>query len=303
MTDVADLSGVTGLLAPLRERYADWLRLDADGVREDREEAATDVRALPLVVRMEREAPPSWHAAMVLAARGSALICLDERAQEGGPWHDAVAAYAAGHIRKVTRRARGAHWAAIADLPGLTLGHPPTAAAGGPGPSSPGDRSRPADQPATEVRVLVPGLVTELDPRVARLQVGGTDAPVDEPGPDPGVPHLAVLVPPEPVTTLGKAMAQSGHAGMIFAALAAEDRPELLTRWYAAGCPVAVHRVDATTWAERLAAVTDPARGWTEHGLLAVRDAGFTEVAPGTITVIGAWSDPANARGGPVGSR
>jgi peptidyl-tRNA hydrolase len=30
----------------------------------------------------------------------------------------------------------------------------------------------------------------------------------------------------------------------------------------------------------------DQAAAWTENGLLAVRDAGFTEVAPGTITVI-----------------
>jgi peptidyl-tRNA hydrolase len=125
---------------------------------------------------------------------------------------------------------------------------------------------------------------------VSRLQVGGTDAPVDEPGPDPAVPHLAVLVPPEPTTTLGKAMAQAGHAGMIFAALAGADRPKTLDRWVADGCPVAVRRVDADTWAARLADLADPSRGWADHGLLAVRDAGFTEVDPGTITVIGTWT-------------
>lgn len=259
------------LFAPLRGRYTEWLRRDAGGVQEDREEAAADVRALPLIVRMERTQPPSWHAAMTMAAQGAALVCLDERAQPGGPWHDAVAAYTAGHIRKVTRRARGAHWVAVAEVPGIAL-----------------SRTGP-DEVTTEVRVLLPGLVSDLDPRVSRLQVGGTDAPVDAAGSDPGVPHLAVLVPPRPVTTLGKAMAQSGHAGMIFAALAAADRPELLLRWHESGCPVAVHRVDAVTWANRFDALDDPTRAWSEHGLLAVRDAGFTEVAPGTITVIGAW--------------
>jgi peptidyl-tRNA hydrolase len=32
--------------------------------------------------------------------------------------------------------------------------------------------------------------------------------------------------------------------------------------------------------------LTDPALAWRDERLLAVRDAGFTEVDPGTITVI-----------------
>jgi peptidyl-tRNA hydrolase len=34
--------------------------------------------------------------------------------------------------------------------------------------------------------------------------------------------------------------------------------------------------------------LADPAEGWRKHRLLAVRDAGFTEIATGTVTVIAA---------------
>ena len=68
--------------------------------------------------------------------------------------------------------------------------------------------------------------------------------------------------------------------------LAADDEPALAA-WRQAGCPARVQRVSPGHWAELQAAVADPAEGWRSDRLLAVRDAGFTEVAPGTITVIG----------------
>jgi hypothetical protein len=63
---------LTDLLAPLRERYAHWLQLDPQQVLADREEAAADVRAMQLVLRMERADPPSWHRALAAAATGAA---------------------------------------------------------------------------------------------------------------------------------------------------------------------------------------------------------------------------------------
>ena len=250
------------VLAPLRARYASWLAMDDADVVRDREEAAQDVRALQLVLRMERDRPPSWHTALAMAAGASAGICLDPRAAPGGEWHDDVRDYCAGHIRKVTRRARGAQWAATADLPGITLTH--------------GD---------TQVRALVPGRVQALDKRVGKLQVGGTDVPFDA-APDAAAPGaLLIWLPPEPVMTLGKAMAQTGHAGMIAAALLL-DHPDRLQRWMDAGLPVAVRRADHDRWQELQTAVADSGAAWRDHGLLAVRDAGFTEVAPGTVTAI-----------------
>ncbi len=264
-------------LTPLRERYAHWLRLSESDVARDREEAAEDVRAMQIVLRLERADPPSWHRAVALAAAGAAAICLDPRSDPDGEWYPAVRDYCRGHIRKVTRRARAGHWAAAQDLPGRTLRD------GG-----------------TEIRVLVPGLASELDGRISRLQVGGTDVPVDappEPSRDPATDPasdpaeaLRLWVPAAIGMTVGKAMAQSGHAGMIMAALLAGEGEEgraALDRWRDAGYPVTVRRVDGTAWGEVSAGLADQAAAWQRHGVLAVRDAGFTEVAPGTITMIG----------------
>lgn len=262
--EITPADAAVRLLTPLRARYASWLQLEPDDVVQDRDEDPTAVRAMQMIIRMERDRPPSWHAALRLAASGAAAICLDPRLDTERDWAEAVADYAAGHIRKVTRRARGAPWAATAALPGLSL----------------------ADN-ETELRVLRPGLVSELDKRVGKLQVGGTDAPIDDPPNGPvASTDLQVWVPPEPVMTLGKAMAQAGHAGMIAAALIAESDPEALGHWYRAGCPADVRRATTTIWQELVGAVGDPERGWHDAGLLAVRDAGFTEIAPGTITMI-----------------
>ena len=262
-------------LAPLRERYAHWLALSSDEVERDREEAAADIRAMQLVLRLERQDPPRWHRAMQAAVTGAASICLDPRSQPGGEWFDAVRDYCVGHIRKVTRRARGAHWLAAQNLPGVTI-----------------------EVAGTQVRVLVPGLVSELDARISRLQVGGTDVPVDpEPDSQPqprselgAAPEgvLRVWTPTEPVMTLGKAMAQAGHAGMIAAALLADTDQSGLQRWAQGGCPAAVRRSAPAQWAGLLDAVADERRGWASERLLAVRDAGFTEIAAGTVTAIAA---------------
>ena len=137
--------------------------------------------------------------------------------------------------------------------------------------------------------MLVPGLVSELDPRISRLQVGGTDVAPDEP-PATGTapPHntLVVLLAAGTSMTLGKAMAQAGHAGMIAVALLAGDDQAALTRWRSAGCVADARQASAVEWAGLTAEVADEDRAWRSARLLAVRDAGFTEVEPGTVTVI-----------------
>lgn len=262
------------VLGPLRDRYGVWLAARPDEVDAEREDPA-EIRALQLVLRLERDGTPSRTRALELAATACALVCLDDRSAPGGEWHEEVDAYCRGRIRKVTRRARGAQWEVTADLPGITLRD------GG-----------------TEIRALVPGLVSDLDRRVAKLQVGGTDiAPGDE-GDDAssgsdasGVlpstdPVLSCAVPAALDLTAGKLMAQTGHAGMIAAALAAGTHQELLRRWYSAGCPARVAEVDDERWCDLRDALADPAAAWDSRRLVAVRDAGFTEVDPGTITVI-----------------
>lgn len=76
--------------------------------------------------------------------------------------------------------------------------------------------------------------------------------------------------------TVGKCAAQVGHGSMLAVRLMTR---ESALRWRADGCPLAVRQATTERWAGLLAA---DARGEA----VAVRDAGFTEIAPGSVTVI-----------------
>ncbi len=258
------------ILTPLAARYARWLGLPAAATADVTDEDPALVRAMPLVLRIERDVVPPRSALLEAAASAAVAVCLDERSQPGGPWHPEVQPWMAGRIRKVVRRARGAHWAAVTDLPGITVEHR-----------------------GAQVRALLPWVVDDTPRTVTRLQVGGTDVPADEAGPAPeGIPVL--WLSPEPTMTVGKAAAQVGHATMLLAALlAAGTRAAELDSWAAEGYRCAVRTASAHQWAA-LVPGEQPDRAWRERGVLAVRDAGFTEVAPGTVTVAAQW--PAQLR-------
>lgn len=233
MTGLADPPG-GDVLAPLAARYARGGAPVSDGV----------VRAMPVVLRLER--PPAARTPVLEAAAAAALaVCVDARAQRGGEWHDAVAVWVATQIRKIARRARGAHWAAVQELPGITC-----------------------EVDGAEARALLPGPVDDVARVVSRLQIGGTELAPDDPGPPPpGAP--VIWVNADLHLTVGKAAAQVGHASMLYAAAHG------LTTVPA----FAVRDADGQRWARLCAAA---GRGEA----VAVRDAGFTEVAPGTITCI-----------------
>lgn len=203
---------------------------------------------LPLVVRIERDEPPSRTAALEAAARAVLAFLADERSAEG-EWAERVTAWTDGRIRKVLRRARGAEWRRASVLDGVTLEHD-----------------------GAEVRVFPPVPLDGWPKELARLQVSGTDLddPEPPPAPAPGVPVL--WFNPELDMSAGKAMAQAGHgAQLAWMRLDAEARK----RWEAAGFRLAVRTAPAAAWA-----------ALTESGLPVVRDAGFTEIAPGSCTVV-----------------
>ncbi|MEV6834783.1 aminoacyl-tRNA hydrolase [Streptomyces sp. NPDC051133] len=204
---------------------------------------------LPLVVRIERSAPPARTDALETAARAVLLLLGDERAAAGGEWAEAVRNWEDARIRKVVRRARGAEWRRAEALPGITL-----------------------TGKSAEVRVYPPVPLDGWPGDLARLQVSGTELDDPErPAPaDRGVPVL--WLNPELEMSAGKAMAQAGHgAQLAWWALSDGER----TAWREEGFPLAVRTASPADW-DRL----------TTAGLPVVRDAGFTEIAPGSCTVV-----------------
>ncbi|MFI2779425.1 peptidyl-tRNA hydrolase [Streptomyces sp. ALB3] len=220
---------------------------------EARDEAPQFV--LPLVVRLEKADPPARNDALVTAARAVLTILSDPRAQgedEGraeGEWARAVRGWQDARIRKVVRRARGAEWRKACGLPGITV------------------RGEHA-----EVRVFPPVPLDGWPRELARLQVSGTDLDDPEAPAAPGPDAPVLWMNPDVGMSAGKAMAQAGHgAQLAWWALSDPERKA----WHEAGFPLSVATADTARWREL-----------TASGLPVVQDAGFTEVAPGSCTVV-----------------
>ncbi|GAB2990910.1 peptidyl-tRNA hydrolase [Amycolatopsis acidiphila] len=245
------------VLEPLAARYAYWLGLPAEEAALP-EASPEEVRAMPVILHLEKSTPPQRTPLLEAAATAALAVCLDERAQPGGEWYEPVREWVSGHIRKVSRRARGIHWQVAQEFPGVRV------AVGG-----------------AEVRALVPGRVVDVPKEIARLQISGSDLPPDEPPPaQPDLPLL--LLNPEVSMTVGKAAAQVGHGTMILASLL---EPAELAAWGERGYACAVRTPSVSQW-KQLHPGDDPAGAWRSRRVVAVRDAGFTEVEPGTVTVL-----------------
>jgi len=203
---------------------------------------------LPLVIRVERAAPPGRTDALEAAARAVLVLLTDPRAVDG-EWTDAVTAWTDGRIRKVVRRARGAAWRRAAALPGVTVEHG-----------------------TAELRVYPPVPVDAWPEDLAKLQVAGTELTDETPPPTPAPGTPVLWLNPAVEMTAGKAMAQVGHAAqLVWWRLSDQAR----VAWQASGFDLAVRTASPERWAALLAS-----------DLPVVRDAGFTEIAPGSVTAI-----------------
>lgn len=204
---------------------------------------------LPLVVRIEKSDPPARTDALETAARAVLVMLADERSAGEGEWARAVRDWQDARIRKVVRRARGAEWRKASALPGIAV-----------------------TGKAAQVRVFPPVPLDGWPKELLKLQVSGTDLddPADPPAPDPLAPVL--WLNPELGMSAGKTMAQAGHgAQLAWWELTEAER----TAWREADFALSVRVAPRGEWA-----------ALTSGGLPVVRDAGFTEIAPGSCTVV-----------------
>ncbi|MFS0696643.1 peptidyl-tRNA hydrolase [Streptomyces nitrosporeus] len=204
---------------------------------------------LPLVVRLEKTDPPARTDALRTAARAVLTILSDERSLGDGEWAEAVRDWQDARIRKVVRRARGAEWRKASALPGITVT---------------GEHA--------EVRVFPPVPLDGWPKELAKLQVSGTELDDPEPPPVPDGSKPVLWLNPGLGMSAGKTMAQAGHgAQLAWWGLSDTERET----WRAAGFPLDVAAPDEVRWREL-----------TGSGLPVVRDAGFTEIEPGSCTVV-----------------
>ncbi|WP_460654548.1 peptidyl-tRNA hydrolase [Kribbella endophytica] len=203
---------------------------------------------LTLVLHVEKNDRPAQTDALETAARAVLAILADERSTGEGEWAEAMHAWQDARIRKVVRRARGIEWRRAEALPGITI-------TGG----------------TAEVRVFPPVPLDEVPKDLSKLQVTGTDLEDDElPAVSPGVPTL--WVNPTLEMSTGKTMAQVGHAAhLTWWALSDTARKA----WLADDFHLAVRTATPTQWKQLL-----------RSNLPVVQDAGFTEVEPGSRTVV-----------------
>ncbi|MFV8382026.1 peptidyl-tRNA hydrolase [Corynebacterium hindlerae] len=207
------------------------------------------VQAMPIVLHIPKSNRPSRVELLEAAARAVVAVCLDPRAGEDSAFADALQRWYGARIRKIARRARNTQWERVQGLPGVT-----------------------AEQGGAQARAFVPSAVHATEPLIAKLQIEGTDLPVESP--DPVVPGIPLLVVDASLgMSVGKAAAQVGHAAML---LAAHVPADAAWRWAQQGFPLQVREVPRAQFAS-LAGRADA---------VAVRDAGYTEVTPGSVTVV-----------------
>jgi peptidyl-tRNA hydrolase len=216
--------------------------------------AQQDPWVMYLVVN--QDAPVSL-AELLLAATRAAMRCADELGEHPA-WRESFRAWSERSFRKVTLRARGAAWGKVQALEG------------GAGEA----------RGVEVIRALPPRLRSECGALLKGLQVYNPEAaslPPEEPV-EPAPDHaMRFVFNPAARMSVGKQVAQIAHAVLMCAgsAWASDPRYEAsFAAWRGGGYPGEI--LPSSRWEALL-------RG--ADGVV-VRDAGLTEVDPGTATVL-----------------
>lgn len=215
------------------------------------------VQAMQLAIELPKVDPPSRNQVLVDAARATVAVCLDEQAGLDSSWRHHLVQWYDHRIRKVARRGRNKAWRDVQVLPGVTCG---------------------------VVRAFVPSAVSEVPHSIAKLQIKGTDL-ARESAALSTVAQLEAVAGQGPVLvvndglrmSVGKAAAQVGHASMLLAAALSVDEARC---WAQRGFALSVVEVSAELFALCLQRAADATT------TVVVRDAGYTEVAPDSATVV-----------------
>lgn len=262
----------------IRRAHAMLVHLAGNPGTEDPQDPSS-VQAMPMVLQLPKADAPLRHDLLAAAACACARVCLDPRAgEEDSEWAQSLKDWYGAKIRKLARRARASKWEAVLGLPGHEV-----------------------NVHGAKAKAFLPGPVHGVDPRINKLQIQGSDL-ASEPGPlptpEPDPLHPVIFVDAGLGMTVGKAAAQVGHGSMLYAAFLSSEQA---VEWFELGCPVHVREIPAEEFAAKRAALTerhaaDPAaassRWITAVGgqwpVVEVRDAGHTEIAAGSATVIAA---------------
>ncbi|HLR47934.1 MAG TPA: peptidyl-tRNA hydrolase [Corynebacterium sp.] len=204
------------------------------------------VQAMQLALNMPKSQPPSRIEILESAARAVVAVCLDERAGQDGEFAEALGQWYGHRIRKVARRARNKAWDDVQDLPGVTINN--------------------------QARAFIPSAVQDVPAPIAKLQIGHTDLPREEVG-APLANAPVIYVDSSLEMTAGKAAAQVGHGSMLYAASLSTQEA---WQWQETGFLLSVREVSRELFEKALA----------QPGAVVIRDAGYTEVAPDSATVV-----------------
>lgn len=221
----------------------------SDGPHSEDPADPSTVQAMQLVLHIPKTDPPRRTDVLDAAARSVVKLCLDGRVATDPDFRAALERWYDHLIRKVARRARNAAWDRVQELPGVTV-----------------------TDDSAQVRAFVPCAVSEVPDAIRKLQISGTELPLDDPKPIHD-DHPVIYIDASLEMTLGKAAAQVGHASMLLAA----HRPlEWVRDWAAADFALHVREIPPADFAQKL----------TAPGAVPVRDAGFTEVAANSVTAV-----------------
>lgn len=169
--------------------------------------------AMPMVIRVEKNAPPTQEDALEAAITAFATL-MDADDDAALAHRPVMEAWMTGAIRKVVRRARGARWADAESMPGYTI-----------------------TRGTAAVRALFPHPLDEVPPLLKRMQVSGLELVSGSVSPLARMtpPYLSVMLNDRVEMTSGKKMAQACHAVHLFVLNGGEDK---VNAWTAAGYPV-----------------------------------------------------------------